>query len=789
MLLDVSPREAAALCVFTAALLTAWNANSNGFVWDDRSAVLSNLDAQSSPLADVFANDFWGTSLRSAGSHKSYRPLTILTFRLNFLLARGHSAWLYHFTNALVHGACSTIVWRVADVLFQQHQRRLKGVEVSEDPQDATPIAGNGNSKSAIRDEPTSLAGSVTAGLLFAVHPIHCDAVASIVGRADLLCTSLSLLAFLAYVSGAKKSETKWGVVLLALLLTIAAGLCKELGFTNFALLVVYDLLRLNHYQRVDKGVQRMRLRLAVTVAIGVLAALVRVWFNGEHRQMEWNILANNVVVQESRLTRLLSYAHGHAWYLWKLVWPRWLCFDYGYNTIPVVEAVTDLRNVYTLLAYLVVLAGLRSAMLQLRGSRKTPPSSLMMMSIAFGVVPFVPASNIIFPVGTVVAERLLYFPSVGFCLLVGCIADQTFAIMSKYNVRSSQDANINAVPTGSNARPTPVTPFVFRAMKSLILACGAIILAVGCYRSQLRNAEWTSEEMLFKAAVDVVPTNVKVLSNEAKNRLNTDPQKALEYLRIAIGMIPKHIESQVNAGLAFVGLSAANGLDGHLYLHGLRHLFKAAVLAPNQFQAFGFLGGEMYSHWMKTRQQHREPTISEFLRSDTISRAASFLDRAISGSSFYPTHFYNRGSIAYEAGDFETAISFFRRTEVANAVIRDRKVDPELIVEPSAIYNMLGVCYKKRGETEKALDLLLKGVKLYPEDTHLLVNTALILQEQGRTDEAEAQLALGLMAATKYAHIQTLRDTAQFFEDAQMPKAVEAFLDRAATLERELSP
>ncbi|KAI9995918.1 hypothetical protein PInf_012991 [Phytophthora infestans] len=676
MMLEVSPREACALIVFTVALLTAWNANSNGFVWDDRSAVLANDDAQSSSLIDVFSHDFWGTPIRSVHSHKSYRPLTILSFRLNYLMAKGHSAWLYHFTNAVVHAGCSVLVWKVADVLFQQHQRRIETVTIKENPQDSSPIESNTVMKTENAVEWTNLVGALTAGLLFAVHPIHCDAVASIVGRADLLCTSLSLSAFLAYTSGAKKRETSWRHVMVALALTIVAGLCKELGFTNFALLMVYDLLRIHRYRNVQRGLQLVQRRLLVTVTTGIVAALVRVWINGEHRQMEWNILANSVVVQESRLTRMLSYSHLHAWYLWKLVWPRWLCFDYGYNTIPVIESIVDPRNIYTVSAYVVVAVGLRSAILQLFGSR--------------------------------------------------------------------------------------------------------------CYRSQLRNADWMSEQTLFKAAVDVVPTNVKVLSNEAKNLLNPDPKKALDYLRIAIGMIPKHIESQTNAGLAFITLAARKGLDEDLYLHGIRHLHKSSVLAPNHFQAVGFIGGELYTHWMnKARLRSEEVTTGDFLASESIVQATKFLDRAIDRNSVYPTHFYNRGSIAYESGDYDEAIRFFRLTEVANGVIRDRRVDPELLVEASSIYNMLGVSYRNKGESEKALEMLRKGIELYPKEIDLHINAALILHNIGNTDEAAAQIKAGLATATKQEHIARLRSAAKLLENSKIMYVVEALLDHAAKLEQ----
>ncbi|GMG15313.1 unnamed protein product [Phytophthora fragariaefolia] len=502
---------------------------------------------------------------------------------------------------------------------------------------------------------------------------------------------------------------------------------------------------------------------------------------------MKWNILANNVVVQESRLTRTLSYAHVHAWYLWKLVWPRWLSFDYGYNTIPVIESLGDPRNGYTLLAYAVVFVGLRSAVLQFWGSSKTPPSSLLLMSIAFGVIPFVPASNIFFPVGTVVAERLMYFPSVGFCLLVGCLIGHALSIVDKYTVQVSHIRH-------SLVRPelrVEQREMVYNALslaRRLVLTCGTLLVVIGYYRSYLRNADWVSEEELFEAAVKVLPTNVKVLSNQAKNLLGTDPAKALEYLRVAIGMIPKHIESHTNAGLAFVALASRSNYDEDLFLHGIRHLYKATMVAPNQFQAPGFVGGEIHTNWMKTRVPFGEPALEDYLGSASIASATKFLDHAIDHQSIYPTHFYSRASVAFKSGDFDSAINFFRLTEVANGVIRDRKVDPELIVEASSIYNMLGVCYRKKGDVDKALELLQKGIALHPEEMDLYVNAAMILLHEGRQMEADAHLKAGLIAATQPGHIQKLHAIAEMLGSSEMHEAVEMVLDRAAELERELS-
>uniref|UniRef100_A0A8W7P8V9 DUF1736 domain-containing protein n=1 Tax=Anopheles coluzzii TaxID=1518534 RepID=A0A8W7P8V9_ANOCL len=47
-------------------------------------------------------------------------------------------------------------------------------------------------------------------------------------------------------------------------------------------------------------------------------------------------------------------------------------------------------------------------------------PAAALLMSVALLALPFLPASNLLFYVGFVVAERILYLPSVGYCLLVG---------------------------------------------------------------------------------------------------------------------------------------------------------------------------------------------------------------------------------------------------------------------------------------------------------------------------------------------------------------------------------
>ena len=68
--------------IFSLASVCFVNSLDGGFVFDDAEAVVNNEDVRTStPFAQLFNNDFWGTNIRNNKSHKSYRPLTVLSFR------------------------------------------------------------------------------------------------------------------------------------------------------------------------------------------------------------------------------------------------------------------------------------------------------------------------------------------------------------------------------------------------------------------------------------------------------------------------------------------------------------------------------------------------------------------------------------------------------------------------------------------------------------------------------------------------------------------------------------
>ena len=126
------------------------------FVWDDRAAILGNPDILGTrPILDAFKHDFWGQDMTLEMSHKSYRPLTVLSLRLTHFRAGVESASAYHLDNVLIHAIVTYMFSRVCFVLIGQYIENKKQVILS----------------------------ATLSSILFAVHPIHTEAVASVVGR------------------------------------------------------------------------------------------------------------------------------------------------------------------------------------------------------------------------------------------------------------------------------------------------------------------------------------------------------------------------------------------------------------------------------------------------------------------------------------------------------------------------------------------------------------------------------------------------------------------------------
>lgn len=107
------------LCAAVAILLYA-NTLTGELVFDDRAAIVENKDLlPSSPWSSLLWHDFWGDPLTHQRSHKSYRPLSSATFKLNYHIHQLNAAG-YHVVNILLYGIVCYLYVQLCEIVFRE---------------------------------------------------------------------------------------------------------------------------------------------------------------------------------------------------------------------------------------------------------------------------------------------------------------------------------------------------------------------------------------------------------------------------------------------------------------------------------------------------------------------------------------------------------------------------------------------------------------------------------------------------------------------------------------------
>jgi cytochrome c553 len=110
--------------------------------------------------------------------------------------------------------------------------------------------------------------------------------------------------------------------------------------------------------------------------------------------------------------------------FLWLFLWPARLSADYSYNAVPLFSWSANWEDAKALIGLAVCLgAALVAVILAVRGRRAEKP---MLFFLAFFFVAISPTSNLLVFIGSIMAERFLYLPSVG---LAGCVVAAGYAL------------------------------------------------------------------------------------------------------------------------------------------------------------------------------------------------------------------------------------------------------------------------------------------------------------------------------------------------------------------------
>lgn len=151
-------------------------------------------------------------------------------------------------------------------------------------------------------------------------------------------------------------------------------------------------------------------MRLAILTLITFTILIVRLKMQG-FEGPTFRVEDNPIAAANRTLTRILSQNYLYVLNLYILLCPDWLSFDWSFDSIHLINDFTDIRIIFIVIFYIFLMTTVYL------GLKNNSTSILIALSIL--IIPFMPASGFI-RLGFVVAERILYIPSIGLSVLVG---------------------------------------------------------------------------------------------------------------------------------------------------------------------------------------------------------------------------------------------------------------------------------------------------------------------------------------------------------------------------------
>jgi hypothetical protein len=528
------------LAVVVALAVCAYaNAIRNGFVLDDIPIIVENPVVQSvGNVGTIFTTNYWsrgGTDL--LGDPTLYRPLTVFTYAIDYAAWGPAGAGGFHATNIVLHVATTVLVFIVG----------------------LTVLGGS--------------AASFAAAAIFAVHPIHTEAVTGVIGRAEVLATLFFLLAF--YVlraptgAAARRSaaeESPWARAALGGALYLLGVFSKETAVTLPAVLAVDDWLRRD---RLPNTASAKRTYLAARY--GALIFAVAIYF----------ALRQNVIGDAARIwpgfegvsagQRILTASRVLMEYLVLFLFPRTLQPDYWKTDVPIATSLGSPLVLVTIALW----ASLGALVVRIR--RREPA---LVLAIMWFFITIAPVSNIFFPIGVAKAERVLYLPSVGLSFVAGW----AFAWAAQ------------------RARG----PWIPR------MALAVIVIALGA-RTIVRNPEWHDNYTLATAALKASPSSPLMSDIAAGELVKTgDTNRALALLQEAVRQSPNMPLIRTHLGLVYYSQGRYDQAIAELEESIRRHPTEAEA-HNNLGVVYGRVGqidkaAASYREALRLKPNYREP-------------------------------------------------------------------------------------------------------------------------------------------------------------------------------------
>jgi protein O-mannosyl-transferase len=411
-----TPRRPVLLALLVLAASAVYlNALANGFALDDVYIIQRNPRVHDlTDLRAIWLTPYWPQMGQELGL---YRPLAIFAYALQWSLAGGE-AWLFHAVSLLLHAAATLLAFLLLERL-------------------------------------TATVAAFAGALVFAVHPVHTEAVANVVGQAELIAAVAVFGACLLHASRPAHGTVSWPRRGGLLLLFLIALLAKENAVVLPGLLVAVDAAHrrvVATRRSMTAYGHAMLVPLLLMVAAFGVYLLVRLdalggYLTGVDAGPSLPFLRGD--------QRVVTALRAFPELLRLLFFPFDLAADYSPAMLLPPDGVTPMViGGGVLLFALGVLALL------------TPVVPAVGFPAAWFLLSIVTVSNLFFPIGVLIAERTLYLPSFAVAALIAWAwRDALPVIVRRYGA----------------------------AARQVVLAAGVVCIGMFGYRTWTRNPDWKS--------------------------------------------------------------------------------------------------------------------------------------------------------------------------------------------------------------------------------------------------------------------------------------------------------
>lgn len=603
------------LFIAVLAFVLYGNTVSNSYSLDDSYVTSVNPLVQQGikAIPAIFTSNYISMNAEEGGQHNyGYRPVAKATYAIEWQLF-GENPHVSHFINVLLYALTGLLLFSLLLKLLKNYNVLLPFLTV----------------------------------ILFMVHPLHTEVVASLKNREELLSFLGALLCIHFFL---KYYNTNHLINILWALLCFAFGYMSKVNIMTF--LIIIPLI---FYFFTDikprKIIISSLMVLAVVIAIVLIPRLI-IGTSVRPIQFIENPLQFNPTFGDRIGTSLMVL----LFYLKMLVFPHPLLFYYGFNMIPVV----GLGQPLVWVSLLIHVALLGYAIYNLR------KKSLFSFAILFYLINIAIFSNLLAPPTGIVAERFLYIASLGFCL---ALAYGLFRLFGA-------DTYLKVIP---------------KKAISYVLLFTLIISVPAAARTIDRNKDWKTEMSLYEADMPyleksakanfIYATNLRSLvierlkSGVNKEYIMADAQTCIKHFKRAVAVYPKYPDAWNNLGETY--LLVLNEPDS-----SITYFKKAIETNPNLRAAYYNLGytyqvTDQYEKAIANYEKALELEPYEiramsnlaqmYEKTGNIEKAITLNEDIMKLEPTLDVPYVNLGSFALHAGEIKEAIEYFEKAIEVN--------------------------------------------------------------------------------------------------------------------------